>query len=57
MARDYETNRSQTGAMSSAQSRTKIDEGLRTYMLSVYNYMTMGLGITGLVAYLTVAVK
>ena len=53
MARDYETNRSQTGAMSSAQSRTKIDEGLRTYMLSVYNYMTMGLGITGLVAYLT----
>ena len=29
---------------------TQIDQGLRTYMLGVYNYMTLGLGITGLVA-------
>jgi len=28
-----------------------IDEGLRTYMLQVYNYMAIGLGITGLAAY------
>tara|TARA_B110000438_G_C15624242_1_gene567963 strand:- start:118 stop:870 length:753 start_codon:yes stop_codon:yes gene_type:complete len=28
-----------------------IDEGLRTYMLKVYNYMTTGLLLTGLVAY------
>lgn len=28
-----------------------IDEGLRAYMLSVYNYMAAGLVITGLVAY------
>ncbi len=28
-----------------------IDEGLRSYMLRVYNYMTGGLVITGLVAY------
>jgi uncharacterized protein len=28
-----------------------IDEGLRSYMLKVYNYMGMGLVITGLVAY------
>ena len=28
-----------------------IDEGLRAYMLKVYNYMTIGLLITGLVAY------
>ena len=29
----------------------RIDEGLRSYMLSVYNYMGLGLAITGLVAY------
>ena len=28
-----------------------IDEGLRAYMLKVYNYMTTGLLVTGLVAY------
>ena len=28
-----------------------IDEGLRAYMLKVYNYMTTGLLFTGLVAY------
>ena len=28
------------------------DEGLRKYMLGVYNYMTVAMGITGLVAYL-----
>ena len=28
-----------------------IDEGLRAYMLKVYNYMTTGLLLTGLVAY------
>jgi FtsH-binding integral membrane protein len=34
-------------------SRTEaavIDQGLRSYMVSVYNYMTIGLAITGLVA-------
>ena len=31
----------------------EIDEGLRSYMLRVYNYMTIGLGITGVVAYFT----
>src|SRR4029079_1094852 len=28
-----------------------VDQGLRSYMLKVYNYMTIGLVITGLVAY------
>jgi FtsH-binding integral membrane protein len=28
-----------------------VDQGLRSYMLKVYNYMTVGLVITGLVAY------
>ena len=32
-----------------------IDEGLRAYMLRVYNYMAMGIGITGLVSYAAVA--
>ncbi len=32
-----------------------IDEGLRTYMLRVYNYMAAGLAVTGVVAYAAVA--
>ncbi|MEQ1900633.1 MAG: Bax inhibitor-1/YccA family protein [Devosia sp.] len=32
-----------------------IDEGLRSYMLKVYNYMGIGLVVTGLVAYFTYA--
>jgi uncharacterized protein len=32
-----------------------VDAGLRRYMLSVYNYMAAGLGLTGLVAYIAVA--
>lgn len=34
-----------------AGTNAAIDEGLRTHMLRVYNYMTIGLGITGVVAY------
>ncbi|WGF86659.1 Bax inhibitor-1/YccA family protein [Marinivivus vitaminiproducens] len=30
----------------------RVDEGLRSYMLSVYNYMGLGLAITGVVAFL-----
>ncbi len=29
----------------------RVDEGLRSYMLSVYNYMALGLGLTGMIAY------
>tara|TARA_B110000438_G_scaffold120042_1_gene117161 strand:+ start:33 stop:785 length:753 start_codon:yes stop_codon:yes gene_type:complete len=32
-------------------NQAAIDEGLRAYMLKVYNYMTTGLLVTGLVAY------
>jgi uncharacterized protein len=32
-----------------------VDAGLRRYMLSIYNYMAIGLGVTGLVAYTAVA--
>ena len=40
----------QTGARVDAQ---EIDQGLRAYMLSVYNYMAAGIAITGIVAYVT----
>ncbi|RFB78485.1 Bax inhibitor-1/YccA family protein [Methylovirgula sp. 4M-Z18] len=36
---------------STTQAGVTIDQGLRTYMLGVYNYMTLGLAITGVVAY------
>lgn len=37
---------------SGAASSTMIDEGLRAYMLKVYNLMALGLAITGVAAYL-----
>ncbi|MBO3762515.1 Bax inhibitor-1/YccA family protein [Ciceribacter sp. L1K22] len=36
----------------SAASSTMVDEGLRAYMLKVYNLMALGLAITGVAAYL-----
>lgn len=39
-----------TGTRVDAQA---IDEGLRAYMLRVYNYMAAGIAITGVVAYVT----
>jgi len=33
--------------------RAAIDQGLRAYMIAVYNYMTMGVAVTGLVAWFT----
>lgn len=32
-------------------SKADVDQGLRAYMLKIYNYMTLGLGITGVIAY------
>ena len=43
-------NLNSTGARSS-QSTAAIDAGLRSYMLRVYNYMAMGVGLTGIMAY------
>ena len=48
------TDRSASGRPNSGIARAgqgAIDQGLRSYMLGVYNYMTIGLGVTGLVAY------
>jgi FtsH-binding integral membrane protein len=47
---DYDRNTSaRWGAAVDAHARG-IDQGLRSYMLSVYNYMALGLAITGFVA-------
>ena len=49
---DY--NRSATTSPFDQEARRRtsvaIDEGLRAYMLHVYNYMVLGLAITGLAA-------
>jgi hypothetical protein len=34
-----------------AQSQAGIDAGLRSYMLGIYNYMTLALAVTGVVAF------
>src|SRR5258708_25287435 len=38
------------GAMTSAEAAA-IDAGLRAHMLSIYNYMVLGLAITGVAAF------
>ncbi len=41
------------GTPSDTRSAAEIDEGLRAYMLTVYNYMASALVLTGLMAYVT----
>ena len=43
-----EPNRFQS-SISTGRQGTKIDAGLRSYMMRVYNYMAMGVGLTGVV--------
>jgi uncharacterized protein len=38
-----------------AREGARVDEGLRSYMLGVYNYMAAGVALTGLTAYVTSA--
>lgn len=42
-----------TAARVDTVARPEIDEGLRAFMLKVYNYMCLGLGVTGAVALFT----
>ena len=37
----------------SASQATTTDQGLRTYFLKIYNYMTIGLGLTSVIAFFT----
>ena len=39
-------------SQSTTVGRAEVDEGLRAYMLGVYNYMALGVALTGVVAYL-----
>ncbi|MFO1135750.1 MAG: Bax inhibitor-1/YccA family protein [Rhodoblastus sp.] len=51
---DYDRNaRVQWGASVGQAGAQQIDQGLRAYMLGVYNYMTLGLAVTGVVALAT----
>lgn len=50
MVQDYN---SRYGSTIGVKTAADIDEGLRTYMLSVYNYMASALALTGLMAYAT----
>ena len=51
---DYDRNASAQWGTSVGQAGVQqIDQGLRAYMLGVYNYMTVGLAVTGLVALAT----
>jgi len=43
--------RQQDRVVTRTVERAEIDEGLRSYMLRVYNYMASGLALTGIVAY------
>jgi hypothetical protein len=47
----YDSNNRWTASPNTAVPQIGIDAGLRSYMLRVYNYMSAGLAITGLVAY------
>ena len=47
MRHDYDTS---IDSGSRAQG-AEMDRGLRAYMLKIYNYMALGLGITGVIAY------
>lgn len=48
---EYE-NRYAQAATATTRTGAAVDEGLRSYMLGVYNYMAAGVGLTGVVAYL-----
>lgn len=46
-----EFNKSANSSLRSKTKTAQYDEGLRAYMLRIYNYMTGALGLTGVVAY------
>ena len=50
---NYENQPRYGGTVARGTVDTSIDEGLRAHMLRVYNYMMVGLAITGIAAYLT----
>lgn len=53
MADFQQDQRAQAAAFSSTATNAEIDQGLRAYMLGIYNYMTIAMVITGGVAMAT----
>ncbi len=53
---DYDRYANSRSGAGIARPGVAVDQGLRAYMIGVYNYMTLGLGVTGLVAYAAFAV-
>ena len=47
---DYRDNPFRQGTVAGRATQTDIDQGLRSYMLRVYNYMALALGVTGVAA-------
>ena len=47
---DFDRNAARWGQGYARAGRAEIDQGLRSYMLGVYNNMVIGLALTGLVA-------
>src|SRR4051812_39432618 len=47
---DYERNVAAFGQAIGRAGSVAVDEGLRAYMLRIYNYMVLGLAITGAAA-------
>ena len=48
---DYESSRAYNVRARTGAGTVAVDEGLRAYMIRVYNYMGIGLVLTGVVAY------
>lgn len=49
---DYRNINAQRG-VATGRSAAEIDQGLRSYMLKIYNYMALAVGLTGITALLT----
>ncbi len=47
----YNNNARYVQSGSATRSGVAVDQGLRSYMFGVYNYMTLGVALTGVVAY------
>ena len=50
---DFDRNYAAAARGVGTDRAAEIDQGLRAYMIRVYNYMAMGVALTGVVAWLT----
>ena len=57
MVERFESRYAQSGAASRGGTAAEVDDGLRAYMLNIYNYMTGGVLLTGIMAMLVYRVE